>query len=158
MHEKEDLTTNPRIIYADIIDLPHHKSSKRPHMSLYDRSAQFAAYKALSGYEDMVFEEARLTDRRIGQGDYELELLAQKLDRIHEETEKGRHPLLTFTVFVPDEKKAGGKYIEITDSVKRIDIPFRKVILMSTEGYAKKNRTIDFDMISDVRGDLVDAL
>ena len=54
-----------RKVYADIIDLPHWQSPTRPHMSLYDRSAQFASYKALSGYEDMVAEEAWLTDSRL---------------------------------------------------------------------------------------------
>lgn len=53
MNDKQDA----RIVYADIISLPHYQSSKRPHMSLYDRAAQFAAYKALSGYEDMVTDE-----------------------------------------------------------------------------------------------------
>ena len=52
----------PRELYADIIDLPHWQSPTRPHMSLYDRSAQFSSYKALSGYEDMVEDEARRLD------------------------------------------------------------------------------------------------
>ena len=47
---------NARSVYADIIDLPYHQSITRKHMSLYDRAAQFASYKALSGYEDMVAE------------------------------------------------------------------------------------------------------
>ena len=29
---------NARIVYADIINLPHFQSQKRPHMSLYDRA------------------------------------------------------------------------------------------------------------------------
>lgn len=45
--------------YADIISLPHRQSPDRPHMSLYDRAAQFGSYKALTGYEDMVADEAR---------------------------------------------------------------------------------------------------
>ena len=61
MKNKEN---NPRSVYADIIDLPHPVSAKHPQMSLHDRAAQFASYKALSGYEDMIGEEARLTDRR----------------------------------------------------------------------------------------------
>ncbi len=55
---------NPREIYADIIDLPHHQSSKHPHMSLYDRAAQFSPFSALSGYEDMINEEARQFDSK----------------------------------------------------------------------------------------------
>ena len=54
---------DPREVYADIIDLPRHRSETHPPMSLYDRSAQFASYKALSGYEDMIAEEARLAAR-----------------------------------------------------------------------------------------------
>ena len=44
--------------YDDIIELPAPKSKTRPHMSLYDRAAQFASFKALSGYEEMVAETA----------------------------------------------------------------------------------------------------
>ncbi len=40
--------------YLDIINLPHHVSDKRPHMSLYDRAAQFAPFAALTGHEDMI--------------------------------------------------------------------------------------------------------
>ena len=84
--------------------------------------------------------------------------------------EDGNKPRLTFTVFVPDEKKAGGKYVDITDTVKRIDTAARKVVLMSeneAEGYRKEaesyrphglNRTIDFDKIVAIHGDLVDYM
>lgn len=50
---------NARIVYADIINLPHFQSTKRPHMSLYDRAAQFAPFAALTGFDDMVTEELR---------------------------------------------------------------------------------------------------
>lgn len=51
--------------YDDIINLSHHVSKKHPQMSLYARSAQFAPFSALTGYEDVVKETARLTDQRI---------------------------------------------------------------------------------------------
>ncbi len=44
-------------VYADIIDLPHHRSDKHPHMSLQDRAVQFAPFAALAGYEDMIKQE-----------------------------------------------------------------------------------------------------
>ena len=50
--------------YDDIINLKR-PASKHPKMSLYQRSAQFAPYSALTGYEGQVKETARLTDRRI---------------------------------------------------------------------------------------------
>ena len=49
--------------YDDIINLPHHQSATRPHMSNYDRAAQFAPFAALTGYDDAVKETARLTDK-----------------------------------------------------------------------------------------------
>ena len=65
--------------YDDIINLPHHVSSKRPQMSLYDRAAQFSAFKALTGYEDYVTEAARLTGERIELDDASLSLLNGKI-------------------------------------------------------------------------------
>jgi hypothetical protein len=50
-----------RTVYGDIIDLPHHQSTKHPHMSLYDRAAQFAPFAALTGYEDLINDEAQLS-------------------------------------------------------------------------------------------------
>ena len=35
--------------YDDIIDLPHHVSKVHPQMSIWDRSAQFAPFAALTG-------------------------------------------------------------------------------------------------------------
>ena len=148
---------DPRIVYADIIDLPHWRSPKHPHMSLYDRSAQFASYKALSGYEDMVAEEARLTDSKLELEDFELELLNQKLSLVADVIADGHRPVLTFTVFEPDEHKDGGRYVEITDTVKRIDVTGRKVVLMSTRE-SGMNRTIEFDRIAAVYGELVDYI
>lgn len=161
---------DPRIVYADIIALPHHQSPTRPHMSLYDRAAQFAPFAALSGYDEMIVEEARETDTGIVLEDWELEQLNQKLTLIADVLEDGNKPRLTFTVFVPDERKAGGKYVEVTDTVKRIDATARKVVLMSekeAEGYRKEaesyrphglNKTLDFDKIVAIHGDLVDYM
>lgn len=50
--------------YDDIINLPHHQSKTRPHMSVADRAAQFAPFAALAGYDDAVKETARLTESR----------------------------------------------------------------------------------------------
>lgn len=145
--EIKDKEPDARVVYADIIDLPHWQSLTRPHMSLYDRSAQFASYKALSGYEDMIAEEARLTDEMPALEEYGLERLNRKLNQIAAMLADGLHPSVRFTVFVPDDKKSGGAYVEITDTVKRIDTALGKVVLMSTEGRGQSNKTIDFEQI-----------
>jgi len=51
--------------YVDIINLPHHVSAHRPHMSLENRAAQFAPFAALTGYGDSIEETARLNEERI---------------------------------------------------------------------------------------------
>lgn len=105
--------------YDNIIDLPHHVSSKRPQMSLYDRAAQFAAFKALTGYEDCVAEAARLTGERIELDDASLSLLNGKIQILQDEIKS--RPSITVTYFVPDKKKDGGEYVTANGNIKRID-------------------------------------
>ena len=147
---------NGRDVYPDIIDHPHWQSPTRPHMSLYDRAAQFSAFDALAGYSDMVKEEQRITDTQAELSESALEGLNQKLNLITDVIADGHHPTLTFTVFKLDERKSGGAYIEITDAVKKVDSALRKVVLMTTEGRGRVNKTIDFDKITAIHGELVD--
>ena len=91
---------DPRVVYADIIDLPHHRSDHHPPMSLMDRAAQFSAYKALSGYEEMIGEEARPVDAKIELGEAELDLLNQKLNLLQETLQQGREVSLAITHLV----------------------------------------------------------
>lgn len=53
--------------YDDIINLPHHVSQKRKQMSLKNRSAQFAPFSALKGYQEKLNEIARLNDRKMAE-------------------------------------------------------------------------------------------
>ena len=106
--------------YDDIINLPHYVSKKRPQMSIEARSAQFAPFAALTGYDEKVKETARLTDRKIELEDGQKEILNNKLLYILENI--GSKPEITFTYFVKDTKKSGGKYIEKTGIVRKIDM------------------------------------
>lgn len=51
--------------YDDIINLPHHQSTKHARMSALDRAAQFSAFSALTGYETAINETARRTNARL---------------------------------------------------------------------------------------------
>ena len=42
--------------YDEMLDLPHFHDPKQPYMSLSERAAQFAPYKALVGYDQMIAE------------------------------------------------------------------------------------------------------
>jgi hypothetical protein len=56
--------------YDDIINLPHHVSTTRPHMTAIDRAAQFSPFAALTGYDAAIKETARLTDERVKLDEY----------------------------------------------------------------------------------------
>ena len=51
--------------YDDIINLPHHVSTKHPRLSKKQRAAQFAPFSALTGYGDEIKEVARFTEEKI---------------------------------------------------------------------------------------------
>ena len=109
-------TPEARKQYDDIIDLPYAKS-KQHHMSLSDRAAQFAPFAALSGYDDMVQEEARLTDSRIDLSEEELDNLNHQLIKIMMALSNGQHPIVSVCYFQPDGKKDGGRYVTVTSRV-----------------------------------------
>ena len=142
---------DPKIVYADIINLPPWQPTSRPRMSLHDRSAQFAAYKTLSGYEDMVNETVRLTDRAPELEEYEQDMLNRRLLQISDALARGEHPLLTLTVFIPDEKKDGGRYEDVTAAVKRIDEQRRKIVLTDPKSSVQNNIEFDIGRVVNIR-------
>ncbi len=113
--------------YEDIIRLPHHVSAAHPPMPLRDRAAQFAPFKALSGYEDDAEETARLTDRRVEPDESAAAALDAALQYL------GAHlaqvPEVRVTYFLPDARKEGGAYRSVTGRVKKLDPLSRALVL-----------------------------
>ena len=140
-----------RIIYKDIIDLPHHQSPTRPHMSLHDRAAQFAPFAALTGYDDMVTEEARLTDRMTALSEAEAENCDRTLNLLLQALDEGRHPVVYIEYFIPDPFKSGGRYETVTDQIYQIDLTERTILLKQPAGRAKLHRSIEIDRIREIR-------
>ena len=106
--------------YDDIIDLPHPTSKRHPPMPVSDRAAQFAPFAALTGYEDAIEEAARLTDEQEELGEDAQRELNDKLRLLMASAEQ--HPELTVTYFEPDTKEAGGRYVTLTNCLKRIQV------------------------------------
>ena len=105
--------------YFDIIDLPHHVSRNHPQMPMEARAAQFAPFAALTGYDAVIHEMARLTDRLVELEEYDNERLNRKFSELM--TILDNHPEITVSYFLPDECKAGGSYISVSGMVKKID-------------------------------------
>ena len=131
-------------IYDDIINLNRPKS-KHPQMSLYQRSAQFAPFAALTGYEGQVKETARLTDKRI-ELDEEIKVkLDMKIQVINECLSS--NPEVEITYFILDNKKDGGRYETIKNCVKKIDNYNEQIVMQS-------GLKIDIKEIIDIAGDI----
>lgn len=104
--------------YDDMLQLPHHVSASRKPMAITARAAQFAPFAALSGYDAEVQEAGRLTDRPIEPDEYEKEALNARLRLLARHFREEWVVSLVF--FQPDERKAGGAYVNRTGTVKKI--------------------------------------
>lgn len=136
-------------VYDDIINLPHHVSATRPHMSAIDRAAQFSPFAALTGYDSAIKETARLTDERIQLDEYVKDALNDRLQIIADRIKE--RPEIAITYFQPDAKKNGGAYVTAVGSVKKID-EYERVIVM-TDGTA-----IPIDEIISIDGQIFESI
>ena len=127
--------------YSKIINLPHHTSPTRQRMPIRDRAAQFAPFAALTGYDSMVEETARLTDSEDASSEEHTALIDKKL-RILSELES-EHPYVEIIYFIPDQRKSGGRYETVYGHLKLIDRLEMELIL------GDKHR-IRFDRIRDI--------
>ena len=131
--------------YDSIINLEHHKSKKHPPMSVYARSAQFAPFAALTGYEETVTETAREVENRIELDEELKAILDSKIQILSEQIKK--KPEVIFTYFVSDLTKDGGAYINITGIVRKIDSFSQTIIL-------EDKIEIPISDIIDISGDI----
>ena len=131
--------------YKDIINLPHHVSSKRPQMPMLDRAAQFSPFASLTGYDDAIHETGRLTDEKIDLSEEDKKTLDRKQQILSEKLSD--NPALTITYFVPDAKKSGGAYVTKDGNLKKID-EFERWMML-TDG-----TKIPLDDVSDIESEL----
>lgn len=153
-----DNEPDAKVLYADIIDLPHWQSEKHEHMSDLDRAAQFSPFAALTGYEEMIDEEAREVSSFEELSESEMEILNEKINIINEALENGQHPMLKFTYFIADIAKVGGSYVSLTERVRRVDTVGRKIQLFKKTGLSGSYMELDMERIQDISGELVDSI
>ena len=130
--------------YDDIINLPHHVSKTRPQMTLEQRSAQFAPFAALTGYEDEIAETGRLVDEKIDLDEEAKQVLNRKLQAIADKILT--KPLAIIAYFVPDNKKNGGAYVTATGNVKKIDI-YKNIIVLTDKTEISINDIADISIL-----------
>ena len=107
--------------YSDIIDLPHHQSIYRPHMTVYNRAAQFAPFSALVGYDEMVQDTADilLLDKMVILSEDAKSLLDVQLQGIREKIDL--NPEIRIVYFDENANRLGGRYVLHSGKVKKIE-------------------------------------
>ncbi len=113
--------------YDDIMNLPHHVSTKHPQMSALDRAAQFSPFAALTGHDAAIRETARLTDTKPELNEDKKEELNECLQMLR--MQSALKPEVEITYFVPDAKKEGGSYLSVRGNVKKFDAFGHKIIM-----------------------------
>ncbi len=105
--------------YDDIVSLSRPLSKNHPPMSMEKRAAQFSPFAALTGYDDAVAEEGRLTEewRELSEEDEGALNEALQYIILHQKEQ----PTVRAEYFVPDAKKDGGTYAVKEGSVRYVD-------------------------------------
>ncbi len=105
--------------YDDILSFTRPRSMRHRPMPVENRAAQFAPFAALHGHDAAIEETARLTDEEMEADECVLEVINRRLcllaDRIND------LPTAVFTCFVPDARKRGGSYVQITGRVLEVN-------------------------------------
>lgn len=135
--------------YDDMVYMQNPTPTCKPRMSLHDRAAQFSPFAALTGFEDAVEETARLTDTRLELSEDMKTILNEKMQMILDNAEN--EPIVTITYFVPDKKKSGGAYVDVTGIVKEID-EYERCIVMTDK------KKIPIEQIREISGELFSGI
>ena len=96
-------------------------------MPMINRAAQFAPFAALTGHDEAIAETARQTAPKRTLSSDEQEILSRRLayaiDHISE------RPNFTFTYFIPDIQKEGGRYVSTSGILRAYDDFEKKIAL-----------------------------
>ena len=126
--------------YDDIIDLERPVSKNHPPMPREMRAAQFSPFATLTTLSGALSETVRTTEEKAEMSEEAKAELDGAIGVLSERI--GERPVAKITFFMPDGKKAGGKYVTKKERVKRIDTFSR---LLITE-----ERNIPFDDIREI--------
>ncbi len=105
--------------YDDMIGLEHPISRTHPPMARIKRAAQFAAFDALTGFGEAIHEAGRETEEKLELSEDMIDMIDARLAVIEQHIKE--QPSISVTYFLPDTKKAGGRYVTVSSKVKKLD-------------------------------------
>ena len=106
--------------YDSILHHTRVYSAKHPPMSNQERAAQFAPFAALTGYDAVIQETARLTQGPVFLTEESQEALNRELNVIAQNLSS--QPRVLLTIYQEDGRKEGGAFQEIEGNVKKLDL------------------------------------
>ena len=108
--------------YGDMLYMTYPFQTDRPRMNRADRAAQFSPFAALTGFDGVVAETARLTEERPEMSEEQKaainDALMELLSRIRER---------------PEARKMGGECVTKRGNVRRIDEANREMLFADGE-------------------------
>ena len=117
--------------YGDMLYMTYPFQTDRPRMNRADRAAQFSPFAALTGFDGVVAETARLTEERPEMSEEQKaavnDALMELLSRIRE------RPEAEIVYFRPGARKAGGECVTKRGNVRRIDEANREMLFADGE-------------------------
>ncbi len=131
--------------YDALLYRPHPISAAHPAMPMRERAAQFAAFKALTGFEEEIEEEGRYTEHAAELDEERKTVLNGRLCRLMESGGAA-----VFVWFSPDGKKEGGSYRWSRGAIRKIDELEQMLCL-------DNGRKIPLARLYDIREDAGDA-
>ena len=135
--------------YEDIINLKHYNPKFHSRMSIYNRSAQFAPFAALTGYDEAIVETSRIIDNEVELYEDLRNMIDIKLHIVEEHINSSQE--INVLYFEKDNRKKGGKYIEHKGIVKRLDVDEQLIIFFF---FFK----IKFETILDIKAQFISDL
>ena len=104
--------------YDDLFNVKYPFKLKHPRMSIYNRSAIFSPFSALSGYEESINDAGIEVFNKIDLEDNKKDLINNTLIYLKNNDFKDN---VLIKYFVKDANKNGGKYLTVSGKIKKID-------------------------------------
>ena len=134
--------------YDDMIGLGHHISRTHPPMARIKRAAQFASFDALTGFGAAIHEAGRETEEKKELSEDMIDMINARLAVIEQHIKE--QPNIAVTYFIPDNKKAGGRYVTVSGNIRKLDGMRHRIIMAD-------GTSIPIDDVRFIEGSLFDT-
>ena len=117
-------------------------------MARIKRAAQFASFDALTGFGAAINEAGREAEEKKELSEDEIDMINARLAVIEYHIKE--QPNIAVTYFIPDNKKAGGRYVTVSGNIRKLDGIGHRIIMAD-------GTSIPIDDVRFIEGSLFNA-